>query len=248
MMIQTSGIVIRESPVNEHDKVITLLTRDYGVIRAFANGARLPKHKIAAASCLLTFSNFSLNKNEKSVFTVREATVNEVFFDLRKSVPDLALAQYFAELSLTLAPREEVAKDFLRLLLNALALLCKNQKPHLLLKPTVELRMLSLAGYMPSLVACDGCGAYLTEEMRFCPGSGRLFCSACTPNARFVPVHGSVVTAMRHICFSPPEKVFAFRLTSERAMKELAEASERYVLQIVPERLMTLDFYKVLMT
>ena len=48
MTIKTDGIVIKEQAIGEQDKLVTLLTREIGIIRAFANGARNPKNKNVA--------------------------------------------------------------------------------------------------------------------------------------------------------------------------------------------------------
>ena len=245
MMIKTDGIVLREQQTGERDRLVTLLTREIGVIRAFVNGARNPKDKNAAATGLLCFSDFSIDKSQKGVFVVREASPKEVFFALRNDLVKLSLAQYFAELAYELSPREERADEFLRLLLNAIALLSGESRPSDQIKAVVELRMLTLSGYMPSLVACDGCGAFLTETMQFCPGSGRLFCSDCTAPEPHIDVSESVVSAMRHICFSEPEKVFAFRM-SAAGCTALADVCERYLRMVVPARFRTLEFYKAM--
>ena len=82
MIINTDGLVIREQPTGERDRLVTVLTRDIGVIRAFVNGARNPKNKNAAATGLLCYSHFSIDKTSKGIYTIREATAKEVFFSL----------------------------------------------------------------------------------------------------------------------------------------------------------------------
>lgn len=179
MIIKTDGIVIREQTTGEKDRLVTLLTRELGVIRAFVNGGRSPKNKNVAATGLLCYSRLSIDKSQKGVYSVREATVSETFFSLREDIVRLSLAQYFAELAFELAPREEPSDEFLRLLLNAVYLAAKGKKDESLVKAAAELRMLSLSGYMPSLVACDVCGEYESETMFFSVNSGKLYCNRC---------------------------------------------------------------------
>ena len=105
--------------------------------------------------------------------------------------------------------------------------------------------MLSLAGYMPSLLGCASCGIYETDEMRFCPHSGKLYCADCAPPEVFVPVPNSVVHAMRHICLSEPGKLFSFRLSDENLLL-LCDLSERYLLAMTGKRFATLQFYKTM--
>ena len=245
MTYDTDALVIKAQNTGEQDRLVTLLTRKYGVVRAFANGARSPKNKNAAATGLLCYADFTITQTSKGVCIVKDSTAKDVCFALRSDIIRLSLAQYFAELSAELAPREEAADEYLSLLLNAIYLVCESKKPLGLVKAATELRMLSLAGYMPSLLGCAGCGVYETEEMRFCPASGKLYCADCVPSEPSVEVTGSVVHAMRHICLSEPGKLFSFRLSDDHLLL-LCDVSERYLLAMCGKRFATLQFYKTM--
>ena len=128
MTFRTDGIVIREQMSGEQDRLVTVLTREKGVIKAFVNGARNPKSKNVAATGLLCYSDFSIEKTKKDVYVIKEATAKEVFFSLRENIINLSLAQYFAELTYELGPREEDSSEFLSLILNAVYLVAQNKK------------------------------------------------------------------------------------------------------------------------
>ena len=40
MQVKTQGLIIREQTVGESDRLVTVLTRDAGVVRAFARRAK----------------------------------------------------------------------------------------------------------------------------------------------------------------------------------------------------------------
>ena len=245
MTYDTDALVIKAQNTGETDRLVTLLTRKYGVIRAFANGARSPRNKNAAATCLLCYADFTITQTSKGVCIVKDATAKDVFFALRSDIIRLSLAQYFAELAAELAPREEEADEYLALLLNAIWLLCESKKPLQLIKAAAELRLLSLSGYMPSLVGCAGCGAFETDVMRFCPASGKLYCADCVPGEPCVEVPAAVVHAMRHICLSEPGRLFSFRLSDDNLLL-LNDVSERYLGAMCGKRFATLQFYKTM--
>lgn len=242
-MIRVEGLVLREQPVKEQDRLVTLLTKEQGLVRAFANGARNPKNRNLAATSLLTYGSFSLAVSASGTLTVRESNVIESFFGLREDLTALALAQYFAEVAAELAPAGDPAGEMLPLLLNAVHLLSLGKKDQVILKAGFELRFCALAGFMPSLVACASCGAYETETMKFCPNTGHLYCENCVPNEPSVPVELSVIYAMRHICFSEANRVFSFRITGP-AKEQLEELSERYLRAVSAHTYKTLSFYK----
>ena len=58
----TDGLIIREQQIGENDKLITILSRNYGVIRCYASGAMSIKSKKCAATSLLAYSSFTIKK------------------------------------------------------------------------------------------------------------------------------------------------------------------------------------------
>ena len=49
-LVKTKGIVIREQPFQEQDKIITLFTEEEGKIKAIAKGVRRNRSPLVAAS------------------------------------------------------------------------------------------------------------------------------------------------------------------------------------------------------
>ena len=130
-------------------------------------------------------------------------------------------------------------------MLNALYFLGKGKLPAAQIKAIVEMRMLSLAGFMPDLVCCAQCGAYEADQMYFMVKQGSLYCGSCYP--QFAPggvlMNRGVTTALRHTIYADFNKVFSFTLPA-KDLEALAKASERYLLNTVERGFATLDFYK----
>lgn len=168
MRITTDGIVVRQKNFGEKDRLLTILTRDHGMITAFANGARGPRSPLAASTELLTYSNFVLFEY-KGRTTVDAASAEQVFFGLRQDVELLALGSYLAQLCTEVLPEGEQEPQCLRLLLNSLYLLDAQKRTPDFIKPVFELRLLALSGFMPDLVACGGCGCFEGAQMHFLP-------------------------------------------------------------------------------
>ena len=243
MRIKTTGIVLKEQTISEKDKLLTLLTLEKGVIRAFARGAKSPKSRINSGSQQFCYCDFDIYVGSNT-FSVEGAEVIESFFGLRKDFHRVALAQYFCELMMELAPREENSEEYLKLILNANYLLMTGKKDKDLIKSVFELRLIVLSGYMPNIYACSECGEFESELMYFDIGKGNLYFDKCNKNKYNIPVSLSVVTAMRHVAFCDKEKVFSFTLSAS-ALKDLSEISERYLLQLTMRNYKTLDFYKM---
>ena len=240
--LQTDGLVIKEQNVGESDRLITILTGDYGVIRAFVRRAKTVKSNMVSSTQLMCYSEFTLYKSASS-YSVSHAQVKNVFFGLRDDIEALSAAMYLSELFGELAPENADSEDLLKLLLNSLYLLSEHKASAQQIKSVAELRGLSNAGYMPDLVACQNCGAFETEQMYFDPKDGHLICADCGTPMSGLLISISTVTAMRHIIYSEPKKIFGFAL-SDAAMLELSKAAEMFALEQTGRNYKTLEFYK----
>ena len=208
--------MLRAAEIKENDRLITALTEQLGVVRAFANGARKPKSPLHGACQPFAHGELELERR-RDTYVVTGAQARGVFFDgLAAELSRLALAGYFGALCAELAPKEEPAPAHLRLALNALHFLSAGLRPQLLLKAVMELRLVCLAGYMPDL---DGAGPYLDCARGVLvpeAGPGRVL------------VEPSVLEAMRFICTAPLERAFRFTLPEE-GLRALSFASQTYL-------------------
>lgn len=243
MRFTTDGLVINEKVTGESTRLLTVLTRERGVIRAFANGARKMKGSTSAATDLLCYSSFTVSRS-RDTYSISEATPLEVFFDLRSDIVKLSLAQYFCELASAIVPENVESEVYLRTLLNSLHFLCKGDKDVNLIKAITELRLISVAGFSPDLVACSVCGEYESGEMWLDVSEGQLYCDGCAHRrgAASVEVSAGILAAMRHIVYSPFDRLYSFTL-SENGARELAKVSEIYLKNQTERRFNTLDFY-----
>lgn len=241
MKIQTTGLIIKETNVGENDKLLVILTKDHGIIRAFADGVRRIKNKNAAATSLLCYANFTLYQN-KDTYKVGDCTPIELFFELRYHLEELSLAQYFCEMTIKLTPEEYEPTEILRLLLNSLSFLTNQTKPINIIKAVTELKLISLTGFMPNLTGCAVCGE--DEAFRFSYSEGCLFCLECATDANDTTVlNPTVLAAMRHIIYSNFSKIYSFKIP-EKDAEILSLITEKYVSLQSECRFKTLDFYK----
>ncbi len=243
MALTAVGLIIREHPIGEADRFVTVLTDTLGVIRASVRGARRVNSRAGASTRLLAYSRLSLIKG-RDKYIIDTAVPERVFFTSGGSIEQLSLAQYFCELFGAVAPREDEAGDYLRLLLNALHLLEANDADRDRIKAVAELRLMAMAGYLPDLHACR-CGKAM-PPLSFQPLGGVLCCAACDTGDT-ITLTPTVYEAMRHVLYGDPRRAFAFRLPEgERLL--FSCAAERFVTCQLSRRFGTLEFYHGLST
>lgn len=245
MLIKTQGIILKQRSIGEHDRIVTILTKDHGILEASAKGAKKMKSQLAGATQILCYSEFCifLGKNYNSI---NSAQLIHAFYQLRLDVTKLSLAAYFCDLTNFLSPVGEGSWVYLRLLLNTLSFLESEKRSYAQLKCIFELRCLSQAGFMPDLVCCGECRKYEDETMFFLPVEAKLLCADCC-NKHSVPlkyiVTPPILHAMRHIIYSDDDKLFRFQLTG-KSLEQLAFIAENYMLIHTDSRFQSLHLYK----
>lgn len=242
MQITTDAIVIKVSDVGENDRLVTLLTKDYGIVKAFASSAKKIKSKYYAGTALFSYSRFILEQ-VKGTYRVRDASLNNSFFKIGCDVSQISLQQYFCELAYVLSPIDESSEMLLRLLLNSMYCINNSKMDEALLKAIFELRILSISGYTPDLVACNDCGEFDKDIFFFNFNEGVILCEECIldKNSTII-IDKTILSAMRHIVYCDFEKLFSFKIPTESSHR-LSKITEKYLLNQTEQRFATLDFY-----
>lgn len=156
---RAEAIVLRTQKLGEADRIITLLTRERGKVRAVAKGVRRTKSKFGAR--LEPFSRVDL-----LVFAGKNLDIITQAESLNSYGQDLALdyslwtaGQTMLETADRLSPEESISVESQYLLLvGALRTLVSGEHAASLVLDAYLLRSLSMAGYSPSLDACITCG------------------------------------------------------------------------------------------
>ncbi|WHH59572.1 DNA repair protein RecO [Petroclostridium sp. X23] len=243
-LIKTQALVIKEIGVGEADKIITLFTPKNGKIQASAQGARRPKSRLIAACQFLCYGDFVLYKG-KEIYRVSQAEVVESFYNIRNSIEKLSYATYFVELTSEVIEENYGGSQLLKLLLNTLHMLSVSDKKPKLLKIIFELRLMSIIGYAPNLVACTNCGSP-ESKMYFNSTVGGLICLKCMAGMKsrnnFTISEGALY-AMRFILYSEMNKIFSFEV-SEKVQEELDAITQDFILTHIGKEFRSLKFLK----
>ena len=243
MYLKTEGLVLRVSPFQEADAMLSVLTRGHGLLSVRARGLRRAKSPLKGACQLLAYSEFTLFEN-RGFYTVNEAAALEMFLPLRDDLERLTLAQYFAQVAEVLSQEDAPQSGILPLTLNAIYALTKLNLPQRQIKAVFELRAMCVSGFQPELHGCAVCGAEAPE--RFDVSEGCLICAGCGGSGIRMPLGRGALAAMRYITLCEPKKIFSFRLEPQ-ALDELADIAEAYLITKLERGFSTLDFYKSLL-
>lgn len=154
MQYKTRAIVLKTNKLGEADKILSLYSPDYGLIRAVAKGAYKSSNKHGGKAQVLSLSEFMLAKGRNLDIVVQAELVDD-FRELRKDYDALAIACFFADVLESLAVEDNHYSEHFELLYASLLKLNENIK----LKYYVALKFLwdltKELGYKPELRRCS---------------------------------------------------------------------------------------------
>ena len=261
-IIEVKGLVLREVNIGEADKLLTVLTSEYGKLTVRAYGARSLKSRLINIARIMSYSTMQLRRKPSGSLSIKDADLGNGFFELYSRLEGLTLGQYFITLCDELTGEDMPDDGMLSLTLNALYAINTRKYPDDMVKAAYELRAMAQCGYRPETDACGVCGNALSAEnapyLVDAPG-GCLLCRECaekrkiTEAVRVIPapmtsceLSCAAYEAVRHTLDCPVKRLFAFRL-DEKAASEYTRACELYSVTHIGRELKPLKFYKTLL-
>jgi DNA repair protein RecO (recombination protein O) len=175
------AVVLRARDYAESDRIVTLLTPDYGKISGIAKGAKASRHRFERK--LEPFSHVMLHFRRRPhgqlVFITRAEAVDLVQFRIEDDLGRIALGTYMLELTDLLTVETSEAGDAYRSLVNALTVL-SGRSAEAAIRQAFELRALGWAGFGLEFARCRVCAEEAdTEAVYFVVGRGGVVCARC---------------------------------------------------------------------
>ena len=179
MLYRDEAIVLRTHKLGEADRIITLLTRQHGRVRAVARGVR--KTTSRWGSRLEPFTHVDLQLAEgRSLDTVTQAeTLTPFSGGLGLDYDRYTSGTVMLETAERLVSEEKqpAVQQFLLLVGGLRAMTAGEHGPRQVLDSYL-LRSLAVAGYAPSFEHCTRCGEEGPHRW-FSPAAGGVLCSRC---------------------------------------------------------------------
>lgn len=180
-LYQDEGVVLRTAKLGEADRILTLLTRDHGKVRAVAKGVRRTKSRFGGR--LEPFMRVALLIAEgRSLGVVSQAEsiaayAGPICADFQAYTAANVICETADKL---VATEKEPAVAQYRLVLGALNALAKHAHEPSTIGDSYVLRALAIAGWTPRLRVCVVCGEPISSALSwyFSIPAGGLMCAA----------------------------------------------------------------------
>ena len=173
------GVVLRTHKLGEADRIVTLLTKGHGKVRAVAKGVRRTSSKFGARLEPFMVADIQFYEG-RSLDTIQQAeTIASYGADIVDDYPRFTAASVMVETADKVTELEGSPQQYL-LLVGALRSLSRQEHPTELTLDSYLLRALSLAGWAPTFDSCARCGEMGPHES-FVVQLGGMVCVKCAP-------------------------------------------------------------------
>ena len=259
------GVVVRVRDYGDHDRYLSVLTKEQGRITLLSKGSRSLRGGQTAVSQLYTYGNFEYYR--RGEFNIlKSGTPIQPFYSLSMDIDRLNLAAYLCEVACEVTDQGEEAGEMLRLLLNSLYAVSRDLYPQEIVKGAYELRVAALSGYEPELHACAECARSRSDPFYLNVMNGALLCAECLKKSGankkvrdtayddireaelLCPLPIAVHTAMQYSLQAPIERIFSFDLKDGEDLRLFAKAAETYLLSHLGRGFDSLNFYHAMRT
>ena len=188
MLYRDEAIVLRTRKLGEADRIITLLTRQHGLVRAVGKGVRRTTSRFGSRLEPFTHVDLQLAVG-RNLDTITQAETRGAYAaplgaDYERYTAGTAMLETAERL--VVEEREPAVQQFV-LLLGALHAMASGERRPGHVLDSYLLRSLAVAGYAPACVDCAHCGRAPSADADgvvgthrwFNPAMGGVLCSTC---------------------------------------------------------------------
>jgi len=156
MLVEVEGIILVERAYSETSKLLTILTRQYGLINVMAKGAKRIKSELRIVTEKLTYANFNILYKKDKISTLVNATIITNLKNIKTDINRISYVSYILELTEQVS-KEHFCSELYDLAIAAILKINDNYDPSAIMN-IIEIKYLDFLGVMPIIDSCALCG------------------------------------------------------------------------------------------
>lgn len=222
-MIETiEGIVIHENAYSETSKILSILTKEYGMISCLAKGSRTLKSELRSVTSKMTYGLFHMHYKKDKLSTLMHVDLIDTFKQIKTDITKISYASFLLELAEQVMKQNQ-NKEIYSLLIATLKKINEGYDPFVLTN-ILELKYLAYLGVMPILDACSVCGKK-TSIATLSSDKGGYVCNQCLTKDKIV--NEKTIKLIRMFYYVDIEKITTLEI-KESVKKEINSFLENY--------------------
>ncbi len=233
--IETEAIVLRTYDLAEADKIVVCLTREAGLVRAVAKGARRLKSRFGAGLEPFTFISLVYFEREgRDLVSLRQLEIRKSNFKLAGNVDIVTAMAYMSDLVMGFAPPHEPNEKMYRMVVACMDAIENSPDEFESALRYFEVWTLLLGGFFSVMKNCFHCGEKLEgQQSVYVDSELRQLCEKCGKGqARRISgeTRGNLVSIQR----LPPAKYMEQATqNSEVTKRELTHLTQWFIQHVL---------------
>ncbi|MFW6110124.1 MAG: DNA repair protein RecO [Patescibacteria group bacterium] len=242
------GLVTKRTNYSETDRILTIFTRDKGMVSVLAKGVRKVDSRKGGHVDLLSHTVVQLAEG-KNLYILTEAELVDSFEGIKASLEKMGWGYYMAEFINEFVQEGQGSYSLFRILLMALGHLAEAD---LISSPSLthafELKALSELGYAPEIRHCVNCGGALSwgGGNGFSPALGGVVCGKCR-EGDCIELSKESLELLRDLSVEPWKKIGRMRVgkrVEKDCMEDVENALQKYVEFLLERQLESSELLK----
>jgi DNA repair protein RecO (recombination protein O) len=227
MTVQTAeAIVLRQYSLSDSDRIVVFFTREYGKIRAVAQGVKKPKNRLGG--CVEPLNHIRLEfwiREGRDLCQIRQVDLIHSYLGKNPNLLKIYAYSYFAEITNELVQDNQANHPLFRLLLASLEAGQKHTVSMSLVR-YFEIWCLKISGLLPNYAYCSNCGKCVKDDGFFAwLEAGQTRCMACA-EGRGLRIGVSTAEALELMSKLSPDQYSMLSLSGDSA-SEIERLSQR---------------------
>ena len=223
---EAEAVVLRQYSLSDSDRIVVFITREYGKIRAAAQGVK--KLRSPMAGCLEPLNHIHLEfwtREGRELAQIRRTEILHSYLGKHPDLKQICAFSYFAEITNEVIQDNQPNQALFRLLLASLKA-GERMSVNTSLVRYFEIWSLKLSGLLPNYAYCSNCGKCVKNEGFWAwIEAGQVRCSACA-QGQGLRVRAAAAAILDAMMKQHPEQFSVQPLDREAAL-DLERLSQR---------------------
>jgi DNA repair protein RecO (recombination protein O) len=238
-VVETESLVLKSFNLAEADRIVVFLTRESGMVRGVAKGAKRLKSRFG--SMLEPFSTVNLEyfqKEDRELVSIRHIDLVRSCFD-RASEPEvLQTFSYIADLLISFVPPHDPNETLYRMVKACIDSGCNAPPDIAAIRMYFEIWLLRLGGYLPNWNVCNSCKRELApNEPADVQADFHLLCDSCRKSRGGQTVSGLHRDAFRNAQKLSPQEFMTSMSERTNILVDVSRILRRIISNVIGREL-----------
>lgn len=216
------GIIVGETNYSESSKILSIYTKEHGIVSAIAKGCRRLKSSLRSVSSKLTYGIFIINYKEVGLSTLISVDLLDNFRNIHTDITNISYGSYILELAYQVAKQNDNSEVF-DILISSLRKINEGL-PSDIITIIAEVKLLKYLGIDVNVEGCAACGSR-SNIITLNADKGGYLCKECYENEPILT--DKTMKVFRMLYYAELDKLTNLSL-SDNTIKELELFLEEY--------------------